>query len=47
MVDEIAGKKEHQIRHLCLYLEVSYKAVKGACAIYLFFSLFQANTYPK
>ena len=39
MVDEKAGKKA-SIRQLCLYLEVPYKAVEGACAIYPMFSHF-------
>ena len=39
MLDEIAGINA-LIRQLCLYLEEPYKAVEGACAIYLMFSHF-------
>ena len=40
IVNEIAGIKSISIRQLCLCLEVPYKAVEGACAIYLMFSHF-------
>ena len=39
MVDEIAGIKSIN-SSVRLYLELPYKAVEGACAIYLMFSHF-------